>query len=81
MKQDLRGFAMANPEKLEQTTQIVEGYIKRDGVIKKMKKDLLGFSLVNPEKLKQLEKKWGQQLMRERLEKYSLRNQIFKRNL
>ena len=73
MLADLRGFAMANPEKLREVIEIIEGYIGKEGVRKRMLADLQGFSILKLSHLKQLEKEWGKEELRKALIQYSLR--------
>ncbi len=77
LKRSLGGFHKNSVENIEANIKYIESYIGKEEVIKRMKKDLLGFSKLNLNQLKQKEEKWGEQKMKDMLEKYNLQNPIF----
>ncbi len=77
MKKDLQGFSRAKLSELTEVVEYIESYIGKDEVIERMKKDLRSFSRIDLNQLKQKEEAWGQQKMKDMLDKYNLRNPIF----
>ena len=59
--------------------EFIEGHLGKDAVIEKLQFSLSGFKFVSKETLEELEQEWGQDKMRDNLEKYGLRNPIFQK--
>ena len=72
------GMAIVNLEELKDLIDFLEPYIGKEGIIARLRSGFISFTTIKRKRLEQLEKEWGKDLMKERLDKYALGNPIFR---